>query len=548
MRVWRWIGLLAVAGSTLPAGRDVGAAAPSRYEDLLQLFEEWRAFQKPRFVEHVPDYTAAAMAEQKRRLPDFQRRLDAIDPGAWPIPQQVDWHLVRAEMNGLDFDQRVLRPWSRNPCFYTVVHADESDTPLREGASLPGTIELWRVKLPLGAPELAELQAKLRAIPAILAQARANLVEDARDLWLLGARVKRGESAALAGFARKLGPQHADLVPEVERARQAVDEFGNWLEQKQRGMSAPSGVGVENYDWYLKKVHLVPFTWKEEAALMERELGRSVAHLELEKNHHRALPRLEPAGSPEEQRRRFEQAVTDYVAFLREQQILTVKDYAEPALRERGGSFTPPAERDFFDQVDLRDPLPLRCHGFHWIDHARMRREPYASPIRRARLLYNIWDGRSEGLATAMEEMMMSAGLYEGRPRGRELVYVMLANRAARGLAGMKVHSRELTVEQAMRFASERVPYGWLKPDGDLNWFEQQLYLVQPGYGTSYLTGKIQIEALLADRARQLGEKFALKAFMDELLASDLIPVSMIRWEMTGFDDEVRRLAPPSRP
>ena len=108
----------------------------------------------------------------------------------------------------------------------------------------------------------------------------------------------------------------------------------------------------------------------------------------------------------------------------------------DPALRARGGSFAPPEARDFFDQVDHRDPLPLRCHGSHWFDHARMLREPHASPIRRARLLYNIWDGRAEGLATGMEEMMMSAGLYDAKPRSRELVYVLVANRAARGLAG----------------------------------------------------------------------------------------------------------------
>ena len=37
---------------------------------------------------------------------------------------------------------------------------------------------------------------------------------------------------------------------------------------------------------------------------------------------------------------------------------------------------------------------------------------------------------------------------------------------------------------------------------------EQQLYLQQPGYGTSYVTGKIQIEELLAEVALQRGEDF----------------------------------------
>jgi uncharacterized protein (DUF885 family) len=58
--------------------------------------------------------------------------------------------------------------------------------------------------------------------------------------------------------------------------------------------------------------------------------------------------------------------------------------------------------------------------------------------------------------------------------------------------------------------------------------------LQQPAYGTSYVIGKIQIEMLLAERRRQLGDGFTLKRFMDEFNATGLIPVSLIRWELTG--------------
>ena len=63
---------------------------------------------------------------------------------------------------------------------------------------------------------------------------------------------------------------------------------------------------------------------------------------------------------------------------------------------------------------------------------------------------------------------------------------------------------------------------------------EQHLYLRQPTYGTSYVIGKIQVEQLLADRKRQLGTGFTMKRFMDEFDAAGLIPISLIRWELTG--------------
>jgi hypothetical protein len=532
--------LLGVGGAWALQGQ--APAAGGGYDGLLRLFADWRAFQRPKVTDGVPDYTAGAMARQRKGLPAFRARLLAIDPRSWPVPQQVDYHVVRAEMNGLDFDHRVLRPWSRNPCFYQVLYDAQSDTPAHEGHAQVGALELWQYSFPLSAAAQAKLSTELRAIPAVLRQARANLVEEARDLWLLGARLKREESAALAGLARTLAAPHPDLVPLVEAARQAVDEFGAWLEKKHRAMSAPSGIGKADYDWYLRNVHLSPYTWEDERALHEREWARALAQLALQQNLNRSLPPLQPAAEAGEYRRRFSDAVSEYVRFLGEKGILTVRDEMEASLREREGAFQPAEARDFFAQVEHRDAIVMRCHGFHWFDLARMKEDPHRSPIRRGPLLYNIWDSRAEGMATAMEEMMMTAGLLEGRPRAKELVYALVANRAARGLAGHRVHSRELTLEQALRAAHEDTPWGWLRLDGGTNWGEQRLYLEQPGYGTVYLSGKAQIERLLADRQRQLGERFSLRRFMDEFTAAGMIPVSLIRWEMTGLDDEVKRI------
>ena len=75
---------------------------------------------------------------------------------------------------------------------------------------------------------------------------------------------------------------------------------------------------------------------------------------------------------------------------------------------------------------------------------------------------------------------------------------------------------------------------------------EQHLYLQQPAYGTSYLSGKLQIEQLLTDRRRQLGSAFSLRRFMDEFDAAGLIPTSLIRWEMTGeLADDLRPVLAP---
>ena len=525
--------LLAACLAASPApGRAADAAAADGA--LGRLFADWREAQRPRVQDGVPDYTPPALERRRAALTALRARLAAIEPTSLSPAARIDRRLVEAEMNGLDFDLRVLRPWSRNPAFYANAIAEQSDTPAPEGRPIEGAIELWQIRLPLPAAELTALRQRLQAIPRLLVQARANLTDDARDLWSAGVRSEREQAETLAAFAERLRPHHPDLVPDVEKARAAVVEFSGWLERELPAKHGRSGVGRENYDWYLKNVYLVPYTWQDELRLMQRELDRSLAHLALEEHRNRALPPLEPAADTDEWRKRADGALSDYVKFLRDQQVLSVRDYYEPALRARLGSFAPAGKREFFSEVDAREPLLLRCHGNHWLDLARMEREPHASPVRRGPLLYNIWAHRAEGVATAMEELAMSAGLYAERPRSREIVYVAIAQRAARAISGLRMHSNEWTLDEAARAACERTPRGWMRVDGGLVWSEQQLYLAQPGYGSSYLVGKDQFEELLAERAHTRGASFTLRGFMDEMNASGMIPLSLIREELAA--------------
>jgi hypothetical protein len=53
------------------------------------------------------------------------------------------------------------------------------------------------------------------------------------------------------------------------------------------------------------------------------------------------------------------------------------------------------------------------------------------------------------------------------------------------------------------------------------------------------VTGKYLLERLLADRARELGSAFTLRRWFDEVNAAGVIPVELIRWELTGIDDDL---------
>ena len=124
-------GALLLAAMASCAGASPPPPRAMSYADLVSLFADWRELQKPRLVDGVPDYTPAAMAAQHRALAGYQQKLAAIVPGDWPVAQQADYHVVRAEMNALDFDHRVLRRASRG---------GKSGAPVRAGgerAALP---------------------------------------------------------------------------------------------------------------------------------------------------------------------------------------------------------------------------------------------------------------------------------------------------------------------------------------------------------------------------------------------------------------------------
>jgi uncharacterized protein (DUF885 family) len=96
------------------------------------------------------------------------------------------------------------------------------------------------------------------------------------------------------------------------------------------------------------------------------------------------------------------------------------------------------------------------------------------------------------------------------------------------------MHGDLMSIEDVSAFASAHTPREWLSMQGTTVRREQHLYLQQPGYGTCYVIGKLEIDALLADRKRQLGDAFSMAEFVDTLDAAGQIPISLIRWEMTG--------------
>jgi uncharacterized protein (DUF885 family) len=509
-----------------------------------KLFSEWRALEAPeQRADGTPDYSPDAMVRRAQAVLQWQGRLDAMDTSALSIADRVDLQLICAETRGWLFNHEVLQPWVRDPAFYKSLWTEQSDVPDHEGPTHHAAIELWQYPFPLSSGDATRLAAALRGIPPLLDQARGNLTGEAADLWRAGIPALQEQVQDLAQLATTSADAGVPaLAQAIAEAQQATAAFADWLQQQAPFKTGASGIGKEAYSRYLREVHLVPLDWAAEETLLKRELARAHASLRLEEHRNRHLPPLKAIATAQEYAQRVDASVRKYMDFLRERQILPMRDYLEPALRAHTGNFVEPQQRNFFAIARHHEPMVLWCHWYHWFEVAQAVHEPHPQLARRGPLRYNIFDSRAEGLATAMEEMMLHAGLYDDNPRAREVVWIMLAQRAARGLASLYAQANLMTLEQAQDFHVRNTPRGWMGAGPPLLQFEQHLYLRQPGYGTSYVTGKYLIEQLLADFAVQQGADFQLSNFFAAINASGIIPVSLLRWELTGQDDDMRAM------
>ena len=287
------------------------------YDDLVTLFKEWRTFENPPKLDGAPDYTKATFEKRWPQFKELQNQLKVIDTSNWSIANQVDWMIVWAEMNGFDFNYRVLKPWERDPAFYKTVWTYKSDVPAHEGPTHHAVLELWSYQFPLSKSERGGLIKQLQVIPPLNTQAQKNLTGNARDLFITGIRDIEQQKEVLLNLQRELNEvDDLQVIIALNEAIESTSDFILWLKTKAKTKTGPSGIGKDNYTWYLQNVHLVPLTWDDEVMILKRELARAWTSLKLEEHRNRKLPQLTAANSVAAYNKLAETSARSFLDFL----------------------------------------------------------------------------------------------------------------------------------------------------------------------------------------------------------------------------------------
>jgi hypothetical protein len=509
------------------------------YEDFVSLFSDFHAWRNAQPSEQSIIYSPAWTKTRQTELRNFQNRLPNYSVAQWDRHKQVDYLAVRAQMDLEEFTLNITKPWARDPGLYI-------DTIQK--------LAYTNLPLPIGTESAFKQQ--IQNIPNYLSQAKINLNSVAGDYADLaihslsngdgvghGMPYRAVEPPGLIGWFSDLHERakahQPDLLTDIEAAQESILDYRDWLESHRPTFSRDAGVGKPAYDWFLRNVRLMPYNSDQTVLLAERELERFWANYTTERHRNRNLPEIALPTSGAEYENQLAGTDAKIRKWLQEEEIITIPDYIPESYIELGYNapwIVRPDGPMFWEQIQFRDASPDHLHAtipghrFDKLIEGRLT-SPIRSKIRDS--------GRTEGWAFYLEETALQLGLFDDRPRTREFIYIFGVFRAARTIGDVKMQRNEMTVQEAMRFWIDWTPF----LDENVAREDAGIYIRRPpGYGTSYLMGSMQLQKLLSDRKRQLGDDFSLKDFHDYLMNTGRLPVSLIRYDLTGYDDEIQRL------
>ncbi|HXP17641.1 MAG TPA: DUF885 domain-containing protein [Terriglobales bacterium] len=154
-----------------------------------------------------------------------------------------------------------------------------------------------------------------------------------------------------------------------------------------------------------------------------------------------------------------------------------------------------------------------------------------SAPSKTRKLISN--NSNAEGWAHYCEQMMLDQGYGGGDPKLRlgQLLDALLRN--ARFIAGIKMHTGKMTLDEAKAFFIDE---GYQVPPVAEE--EAKRGTSDPTY-LYYTLGKLQILKLREDYRERRGSDFTLLEFHDRLMRQGSVPMKIIRKSMLGDDSPV---------
>jgi uncharacterized protein (DUF885 family) len=532
------------------AGNDIAAL-----RKMADEFYAWRNENFPVFSSEaglhtwdnrLTDYTPAKISERNQHIRKLLDQVRAMSAAKWAKDDRIDWMLFRAQLEGYDFNSRILQSETRDPQLYV-------------GECSTGIFSL--LKKEYDGPRTRALAAteRLKQMPAMLAQGERNLQKPVKLFARLAIDSARSMDPlfndSLMTLARDLAPNERDsLVKARDAALVAIHAFADRLEKRLTSMPDFAPMGAANYNYYLKHVLLLPLGAEQVAMLGRAELARYRALESLLPDPSLADP--DPARSkniPPDQASflaAYESREQEMISFMKEHKLVTIPDYlGRFEIRQLPEAFKPtspggfmnppgvydkdpsgfffiptynPQSKNFYIRAAIEDPRPILGHeGIpgHFMQLSIANHLP--NEIRRQHA-----DGVFvEGWALYGEEMLMRTGLYPEGSAAQGQILRLSRYRSARIGVDVNLHTGKWTFEQAVQYFVEGGGLDREAAEG-----EAAGAASSPTQKISYIVGKWQIMNLLGRYRDKAGANFRLGQFHDDLIKNGSLPMSIVEW------------------
>ncbi len=503
----------------------------------------------------LDDFSAAGIRAEIAALERDRRTLRAFAPEKLTPDERVDRRILEGIIDGWLLEQRTLENWRRNPMLYAAALTDGVHN-LMTMESDPAPVRMRRVI------------AKLSHVAALLADARANVMNPPRLFAERGASMMRGAADMLgkdldAAFA---GEPTAALRDSVRRAANAaIPSIKAYVAYLERDVIPSAGgdfaIGADNVARRYRAEELVDTPLPRLVAIGERELAR------LQAEFRTAANAVAPGHDPQETWRAVRRAhpradgvvaatqriVDSLAAFVETHGIATlppnervVVAHAPPFdLGFASMHASPPLEAhpvksvfyisdtrpdvapneqeawlERFNYASLANTAAHEAIPGHWLHSTYMRRTP--GKVRRIWIGLNPFPQPSsgqDGWAHYAEQMVLDEGFGGANPRQRLAQLSDALTRVCRLLAGIKLHSHQWTLDDAQR-CFERDAY--VAAPAARREAERGTY--DPTYG-GYFIGKMAILKLRGDYAAKLGARFTLRDFHERFMTNGIAPI-----------------------
>jgi len=507
--------------------------------------------------DRLADFSPARVAERAQHVRALLEKVRAMKIDTWPKDEQIDAILFRAQLENIDFGNRVLKFERTNPQTYI-------------GECVSAIFSLLKKEYDTPRKRALSATARLKAMPPMLKQGLTNLQNPVKLYAKLAIDSARSIDPlfkdSLMALDVDLAPnEHEELIKARDAALSAAHSYADELEKRMPKMVDFVPMGEANYNYYLKRVLLLPLDARE-----VETIGR------VENARYRALEALLPdpkladpdpkraANIPPDQAsflKAYESRETEMINFLKEHNLISLPNYLGPfQIRQLPDAFKPtspggfmnppgvydkdptgfyfiptynPQSKNFYIRAAIEDPRPILGHeGIpgHFLQLSIANH--LTDEIRRQHQ-----DGVFvEGWALYGEEMLMRTGLYPNNSPAQGQILRLSRYRGARIGVDVNLHTGKWTFEQAVKYFMDAGGLDREAAEG-----EAAGAASSPHQKISYIIGKWQIMNLLGRYKDRQGDNFRLGQFHDDLIKNGSLPVSVIEWILLDDASSIKK-------